>query len=309
MKSRTIILIIIFKIVANNMGYSSEMAGFNFLRTDVGARYSALAGAAVAIPGDVHSVYYNPAGLAILGKRVASATYLKHVLDFHAGFMGYAQQVKGIGVIGGGINYIDYGTFDETDDQGKKSGRTFGANNFVVTASLSNVLFSHLLAGASVKYIRSSIDQYSAEAYAFDLGLIYRVPFTSDLDIGLAVLNIGQSVSAFIDTKEDLPLKLIGGFSKRLAHLPLLFNASIYKHIDDDFQFNIGGEFTLIEGLFLRFGYNSTGRDQKVKGDLDSIAGFSLGFGFHWNYYNLDYAFSSMGEVGSLNRVTFSTNF
>jgi len=304
-----LLVLFIFNLNIVNLAFSSNMAGFNFLRTNVGARYSAIAGAAVAIPGDIHSIYYNPAGLASIDKQIGSVTYLNHVLDFHSGFLGYAHFLQGVGTVGFSINYIDYGSFDETNDQGVKLGRTFGANSFVVTASISNELFSGVLGGVNLKYIRSAIDNYTADAYAFDAGVIYRVPFIEDLDIGLTVLNVGKSISAFIDTKEDLPLKIAGGFSKKLAHLPLLFNAYVYKFIDDDFQFAGGGEFNLAEGIYLRLGYDSIGRDQKVNGNKDSIAGFSIGFGFNWKDYQLDYAFSSLGDVGSLNRVTFSNNF
>jgi hypothetical protein len=290
------------------LAMGSEMAGFNFLRTHVGARSSAMAGAFVAISNDVHALYFNPAGITNINKRVVSATYLNHVLDFHSGFIGYAQPIKNLGTVGVGIHYLDYGTFDRTDKNGQVLG-TFGANNVVLTAGIGKEFLPGLLTGANVKYIRSVIDSYSATAYAVDFGVIYSIPFTDNLDVGLAIKNIGSSTSAFIETKENLPVNIVAGFSKKLAHLPLLLNVNLYKYIDDDFQFIVGGEFTLAEGIFLRLGYNSVGRDQQVEGELDRFAGGSLGLGFNWQTYHFDYSLSSLGEVGSLNRLTFSMRF
>lgn len=299
---------IFFVFILINTALTKEMASFNFLRTHVGARTAALAGASVAIPGDIHAIYYNPAGLAEITNRVGSLTYLKHVLDFNSGFLGYAQKFDQLTTLGAGIHYMDYGTFDRTDPNGVKDG-TFGANSFVVTASVGRQLIDGLLGGVSVKYVRSAIDQYSADAVALDAGVIWHAFFMEDLTIGLAILNLGKATSAFIDTKEELPLKIEGGFSKKLAHLPLLFNGGVYKYSDADFQFKIAGEFTLTEGIFLRLGYNSVGRDQRVSSDLDRVAGASIGLGFNWKNYALDYALSSLGEVGSLNRITFSASF
>ncbi len=306
--SRTIILfIVVFVIIGPGVIYSADMAGFNFLRTHVSARASAMAGAFIAIPGDVHAMLFNPAGMATINHRVASVTYLNHLLDFQSGFVGYAQPFRNYGVLGVGINYMDYGTFNETDGNGEKYG-TFGASSFVVSTAIGKEFFNGASAGIGFKYIRSEIERFTAQAYAVDVGLLYDVPFTEDLNIAVTVSNIGQATSAFIKTKEDMPLKYAAGFSKKLAHLPLLLNVLVYKYVDFDFQFALGGEFTLSPGLVLRLGYNSIGRDQRVDGDLDQVAGGSVGFGYQWKQFSLDYSLSSMGEIGSLNRLTFSAS-
>ncbi|MBN2012358.1 PorV/PorQ family protein [candidate division KSB1 bacterium] len=288
-----------------------EPTGFHFLQTNVGARQSALAGAAVAHTGDLHALYYNPAGLATIEGRVGSVTYLKHLIDFQSGFVGYAQSLKQNSVFALGINYIDYGEFDETDSQGEKLGTTFNANTMVLTASYARqAVIENMFVGVSAKYIRSVIQSFSSTAAAVDVGVIYRVPFTEDLDIGLSVLNIGNTMSAFIEEKSKLPQKIVAGFSKQLAHLPLLFNLNGYKvSNDEDFQFVVGGELNVATGVFLRFGFDSIGRDAHVNSDLDKLAGVSAGFGFNRNEYHLDYAISSLGEVGSLNRVSFTYIF
>jgi len=279
--------------------------GFEFLRTQMGARPSAMAGAFVSIPGDLYAIYYNPAGLAEAVDRSFTATYLNHLLDFQSGFAAYLHPAGKRGKVAAGIHYIDYGTFQKTDDFGNDVG-SFGANSLVLSVSYSAKLHPKVLYGVTAKYIRSSIDQYTSDAFAADAGLMVHVPFDRDLDVGVGVSNVGQVRTAFIKTKEELPFLVSAGLSKRLAHLPLLYSVNVFKYRDTELKFALGGEFTLTEQLFLRLGYNSLGRDQRVGMGRDRIAGASIGLGLKWSRYHLDYAFSSFGEVGSLNRISFS---
>ncbi|MDZ7260868.1 MAG: PorV/PorQ family protein [candidate division KSB1 bacterium] len=288
---------------------SPGTVGFEFLRTQVGARPSAMGGAFVAVSGDLNSIYYNPAGIADIKSPTGSFTYLKHLLDFHSGFMGGILP-QWWGNLGLGIHYMNFGSFTKTTStEPEGTGETFGAYSFSISLAYGSKFFKHLSYGWSLKYIRSSIDTYTSDAMAIDLGAIFHVPWMKDLNIGAGITNLGKTRTPFINTKEDLPRNLKAGFSKRLEHLPLLLSFEFYKYVDDIWQWALGGEFTLREGLFFRLGYNAVGRDSKVEAAGDKLAGLNLGLGFIWQTYHLDYSFSSFGEVGSLNRVTFSASF
>jgi len=299
---------ILFSVNWTQAGSSPGRAGYEFLRTQIGARPAGMAGAFVSFSGDVHSVYYNPAGLAPISTRLASATYLNHVLDFQSGFVAYTQPMKNIGQLAVGINYMNYGDFDRTDVNGNKLG-SFGAGSFAITSSLGRMITRDLMAGISAKFIYSTIDNYSSTAIAMDLGVIYRVPFMQDLNIGAAVFNLGAAMTSFMDTRDPLPLNFVLGFSKKLAHLPLEYCVAVNKYIDDDVQISAGGEFTLTENVFLRVGYSSLGKNLKIGADGDQYAGLSLGMGFQWRQIQFDYALSSFGAIGYLNRATFSYRF
>ena len=303
-----LILMTSFFTLSVNAGESSGEAGYQFLRTYSGARPSAMAGAFISFSGDIHSVYFNPAGLGEIKGRVATATYLNHILDFQSGLIAYAQPLKNLGNLALSLNYMNYGELNETDITGEKLG-TFSAGSFYLTSALGRKINNNLMVGGSVKFIHSSIDRYSSSAIALDLGGIYHVPFIDKFTIGLGVFNLGTALTAFVDTKDPLPLNFVFGFSKELAHLPLEYCVSINKYIDDDVQVNVGGEFTISEGFFLRLGYNSVGRNQKIGGDGDQFAGVSAGFGFEWMKYHFDYALSSYGAIGYLNRLSFSYIF
>ncbi|NOZ60710.1 MAG: PorV/PorQ family protein [Calditrichaeota bacterium] len=302
------VTLLFVSVSVTNAAENSTAAGFHFLRTFPGARPSAMSGAFVSFSGDIHSIYFNPAGLAEIKGRVASASYLNHVLDFQSGFAAYSQSFKNWGQFAVSVNYMDYGEFDETDINGNQLGK-FNAGSYYLTTSLGRRLTKNLLIGASAKFIHSTIDKYSASAVAMDLGMIYHVPFIQDFNFGVGVFNLGTAVSAFIDSKDALPLNVVVGFSKKLAHLPLEYSISANKYIDDDVQLNVGGEFTLAQNVWLRLGYSSYGKNQKVGATGDQFAGLSLGLGMLWRSYQFDYSLSSYGAIGYLNRVSFSYRF
>ena len=310
--------------------------GYEFLRTHVGARPAALGGAFVAVTGDVHSVYYNPAGLASLGESgpgnrflISSAklhtsgsnqqitfSYLNHFLDFQSGFCAYARSLGKAGTIAGAFHYLDYGQFDRTDELGNKQG-TFGAGSFLMQVGYGFELSKNFSVGASVKYIRGKIAQYSSSALAADFGLLYRIP-SQELNVGFAVLHSGKVLDPYVKTADPLPLSYRLGLSKRLAHLPLLLVMEGYLYRGENAQFILGGEFTLTPYWFLRISYNSIGREQKIGQMGDRYAGLSVGTGvsldkslafgnMFWQKIDLDYAVTSAGHIGMLNR--FSVRF
>jgi hypothetical protein len=94
-------------------------------------------------------------------------------------------------------------------------------------------------------------------------------------------------------------------------HLPLQLGLSFQRLTEtrDDFishfrSFSLGGEFTLSKPLRLLFGYdNERRRDLKI-GTSAGMAGFSFGLGIVMKTLRLDYAYTSLGKIGSLNRIT-----
>ncbi len=302
----SVLLFVILPALA--VGSSRGTVGFTFLRTQVGARPAAMGGAFVAVPGELQGLLSNPAGVAEIERRSAFAGYLDHVLDLKSGLVAYGDRFRNAGSYEAAVAFMDYGQMNETDVSGLRTGRKFGAGTIVVAAAGGRKVLPALLVGATAKYVRSYIDAYSSQALMVDVGVIVHTPI-QDLDLGMALQNVGKVLSAFVDSADALPTCLRIGAAKRLAHLPLLLSFELFKYPDDDFQGAIGGEFTITPRFFLRWGYTSLSRQMKVGTDADQMAGLSLGFGFLWKKYRLDYAFSSQGELGSLNRLGFSAVF
>ncbi|MBI4535417.1 MAG: hypothetical protein HY708_04005, partial [Ignavibacteriae bacterium] len=110
---------------------------FDFLRSDVSARAGAMAGSFVSVMNDPTTIFYNPAGLSTLETPMGSIGFFKHLLDINAGFVAYSQPIEDLGYFGAGIVYVNYGSFDETDDLGNKLG-TFGASDLAFTLGYSS---------------------------------------------------------------------------------------------------------------------------------------------------------------------------
>ncbi len=307
MKKITFCVLIVLLYTITALGYSAATTGFQFLKTQVGARPAAMGGAFVAISGDVSALHYNPAGIAVFSQRIAGFTYTNDLLDFNSGFIGYVQPQVGKGNLGISILYKDYGDFAKKDQNGEDLG-TFGAGSVALNGSYAMQVAENLYLGATAKYIRASIDNYSADAVALDAGILYFMP-NHELTIAAGVYNLGKATSAFVTTKDDLPMNLRVGASKKLAHLPLLISGNVYKYSDEAVQFALGGEFTLSEYLLFRLGYDTIGKKMHVDSSDDTMAGIAFGFGFLWKKIKVDYSNTSFGALGSLNRFTISGHF
>jgi hypothetical protein len=285
----------------------SQNRGFHFLRNTIGARVASMAGAFVAIDKDIYAIVTNPAALASITEKQGTVDYVNSVLDIQSGFGAYVHPMTA-GNIAFSIYYKDYGSFEKLDEFGSNIG-SFSANSFVLTAAFARQYTKQIWYGGAVKYIQSGIESYSASGFAADLSFFYNSDIFDNLRIGGGIFNLGKATTAFIETKEELPTRLELGLSKELAHLPLRYSLAVQKYIEEDFRIAVGGEFKLSESLFFRLGYNTLGRDQKLGSDSDRFAGVSTGFGLVVKKYNIDYAYSSWGTVGSVNRFSFTFRF
>ena len=288
---------------------------YNFLKLDVGARAAALGGSYVSGTNDVNSIFYNPAALSTFSNQQASIGFFKYLLDINSGNIAYSQKYKDAGYFGGGIRFINYGSFTKFDEQSNNLG-TFAANEFALSLGYSNVYKNNFHYGVNLKFIYSKIDTYSSNGIAADFGILYSIP-VSNWDFGLSLLNAGTQLSEYNSTQEDLPLDLSIGFSKRLEHLPLkvLFEfgdmtANTDNFVDHFKNLSVGGEFDFSSNVKFRIGYNNGQRQDLETGSSIGLAGFSTGLGVKFlDNYTLDYAFNSLGNVGSTQRIDLNIAF
>jgi hypothetical protein len=288
---------------------SAQQAAYDFLRLDVSARAAALNGSFVSMKDDPNVLFYNPAALGTLSRPKISASYLDHLMDVSTGSLSYAQYIEGIGNIGGGITYINYGSFNRTNQNLDVIG-TFEAKELALITGIALHYDDDILVGVNVKYIYSSIAEYSSNALAIDLGFLYDVP-SQNLTIGGSVLNLGTQLKTYAGTTESLPLDVIFGITKRPEHLPIFLNLDFHRLNEkgnvfwDRFSaFTVGAEILMSESLRLRVGYNNKQRTDLKMGTSAGLAGFSLGAGIIVKDYQFDYAFNSYGKISGLHRIS-----
>ena len=296
--------------------FSQEQPAYDFLKVDPSARASALAGAFETYTDDPNIIFYNPAGLStIQGKRV-SASFGKYLLDINFGTASFNMKYKDLGWFGAGVKYFNYGSFDYTDENGVLTGGSFSANDLMFSLGYSNYLYDAINYGVNVKYIYSNIADYKSSALAFDFGLMYLIP-SQQVSLAFTVNNIGTQLKSYIDTREDLPLDIRVGFSKKLEHLPLRLSVSFSnlnvkrdKFLQHFKSFALGGEFTFSDYVSARIGYNNERRQDLKLGTSLGIAGFSAGIGIHFlDRYSFDYSLNSLGKVGSTHRFNLGYKF
>ena len=293
---------------------SQTLTVYNFLKLDVDARSAALAGSYVSMEDDANLIFYNPAGISTITSPKASAGFFKYILDINSGNIAYAQKYKDYGYFGIGIRYVNYGTFDGFDENYNSTG-TFTASDFAISLGYSNNYKDIINYGVNLKFIDSKYDVYSSAALALDLGLFYKIP-DQNFNLGISCLNLGTQIKSYMDTKEQLPLDLRFGFSKRLEHLPLTLSVGFCKLNEDYDKFFsrfrnllIGGEFVVSDYVDFRIGYNNAERQDLQTGSSLGISGFSAGLGIKYEAYSLDYAFNSLGKIGSTHRINIGYNF
>lgn len=304
-----LVLLIIF---SSNSGFSQSNTTYNFLKLDIGARSAALGGSFISGANDVNLIFSNPAALSTLTEKQASIGFFKYLMDINSGNIAYGQRFKDAGYFGAGIRYMNYGSFEKFDEQSVNLG-TFGANELALSLGYSNMYQDNFHYGVNLKLIYSNIDEFSSTGLAADFGLLYTIKETN-WNFALSLLNAGVQLSEYVSTQEDLPLDLSIGLSKKLEHLPLRvffelgdLTADADNFVDRLKNLSVGGEFDFSDNVKFRIGYNNAQRQDLETGSSIGIAGFSTGLGVKFlDSYTLDYAFNSLGNVGTTNRIDLS---
>ncbi len=309
MKIRTFLVFSLF-LLLNNYLFSQNNT-FEFLKLDLSARAASLGGSYVTNTDDPNVIFYNPAGLSLLQGTPVSFSFVKHILDINLASLVYSTEIKNIGRVAGAVEYINYGSFTAADASGNKTG-TFGVGELALIAGYSNYLSDNFYYGTNLKVIYSKIDTRSSSAFAIDAGLHYSIK-SQLIELGFAVTNIGSQLSYYYSTKENLPLDVVFGISKKMEHIPLRILLDFHNLNNGGSlgtmlnNFTIGAELMLSKAFQLRFGYNNQERTDLTIGSFAGLAGFNVGVGLVISRYNFDYGFSSLGLIGSINRITIST--
>lgn len=276
--------------------------GFNFLKIPVGARPTALGGAYAAVAGEMETTAFNPAGLHGLEQRAGVVSFASYLVDTEAGFISVALPGESR-VWAGSVNYFSYGSMRHTDSDGQDLG-SFGAFELAASVTAAQRVWRRLAVGASLKAIYSSIQDYTSDAYALDLGLLADGPIRG-MKLGFSISNMGGVRSGYTGGfKDSLPVVLRAGISHRPAHapLPLILLADANLPNDGDPFFAFGAELQVGDKLFLRPGYSL----QQSGSQGEEAIGLTAGAGVLLQRYRLDYAYASYPSLGIVHRLSVS---
>ncbi len=247
--------------------------------------------------GDGYSVHYNPGGLAYGIGTFYSASYLNYIGGTHFGYIGYENNQVGVG-----IRYFNGGTIKRTDELGFEDG-TFSVHFIDMTIG-KGLFFKDIGLGIALKGVYARIDTLSAIGVGADIGGIYVIP-DPEIQIGLAIKNIGTGVKAYIEENETLPYEINLGVTKQFADGWV--GLDLVKPALMDFGIRIGGSFSVTPLFDLKASYNSLLSSIRTGNNgLDFLAGVTAGFALNTGKFCIDYSFTPYFDLGGCHRLSVS---
>lgn len=312
---------------------------FEFLNLPATARGAALGGNHISVlDNDINLSFQNPAVLNPEMKNSVSFNYAPYFADINFGYAVYGFEVKKAGMLSAGMQFINYGNFDRTDETGNKTG-TFSAAEYSFNIAWSKKLYEGIQAGVTLKTVYSKLESYNSTGVMADIGMHYQSP-SNHFSAGLVIKNAGMQLSTYTDgNREPLPFEIQAGFSYLMPKAPFRLSMTL-SHLE---KWNLGfinpdeqgkvdpltGDTTVLKVTFyekvsrhltpaaeilitknfnLRLAYNFMRRRDLAFDSAKSISGLSFGIGFRVSRFHFSYALASYNAAGSSNHFSISTN-
>ena len=321
---------------------------YEFLRIPQSARITGLGGSAVAVvDNDINLAYHNPAILNPLTHGQLSFQQSTYFAGSTHGYLAYGHRIGNSPLTAqAGIQYISYGKFTQTLDNGTPVG-DFKASELAINLGMAYQPTQRLSLGANLKTILSYIESYNSVGMAADIGAVYN-DTAKNITIGLTFQNIGSQFSTYNrdGNFEHLPFNIQFGISHRLRYLPLRFGVithnlqrwgilyddpnqqnqgvlvdpnnppqekttakffdNMFSHLIFNLEFLIGKRNK--EVLFLRVGYNHHRRRELSVQGLMGVSGFSTGLGIRIRNFRIDYGLGSYHFAGAVHHFGLSVS-
>lgn len=168
-----------------------------FLLLGAGARGMALGGAFAALATDVTALYYNPAGLAQLGRPGAVVSTMSYVADTRYTWAGIAFPTAG-GARAVGVSFGSFGFGDQpvyTIENPDGDGRVYSVSETFVQGTYSQNFSDRFSAGVSLKFITDKLGSTSASGFAVDFGTNFHAMIGQrPIRAGFVIQNLGSSL-------------------------------------------------------------------------------------------------------------------
>jgi hypothetical protein len=290
---------------------SSGTSGFSFLNIPLGARAAAMGQAFSSVPNDVQGSVYNPASLATLAASQLSFEHLNYVEDVTADGVVFGKAGRDESLSWGlQTQYLRVGGIDRTVASFSTTGDgftemgEFSTYDMLLGASVAGpLMIEGFSAGTTLKFLRESLGDASANGAAVDAGVFYQGNVERSWNVGAALQNVGIATK-FADAAVKLPMTLrIGASGQPFAQW--LFATDFVKRNDTEGEFDIGAEVTPKRYFSMRVGYRYALRAP----DLGGLSNFSAGLGLRFNKMSFDYAFVPLGDLGMTHRISFNLRF
>lgn len=333
------ILFIILFISAISLGQVGGKSVYQFLDLVTSPRQAALGGKVVTLyDSDVNQAFFNPAAINDKMDNHLSLNYASLFGEITYGTAAYAYTYdRRLLIFHAGVNYVNYGTFAGYDENGLETSEFTGSEIALSFGYAYNIPRTDVYVGANAKLISSTLENYNSFGGAIDLGAIY-VDDYNDINIALAIRNIGTQFTTYAGANEQLPLQIIAGISQQLEHVPLRWHVTLENlqqwnvafsnpvraqgNIDGGSTpekvgfFNnalrhviLGAELFPEKAFNIRMGYNfRRGQELSIE-EQRNFSGVSLGFGLRFNKIKFDYSYSRYTLAANTSLFGLTINF
>ena len=280
-----------------------------------GAKPMSMSGAFVGSPGDIYSIYYNPAGLVEVDKISFLVDYnklyygLSDNSDILCNSIAVAIPVKKITI---GLNYQNFNVIDIYNEN-------------MMKMTVANNISDKLLAGLNIKLLSQEyyLNEYYIDdllfkngntntTYDFDIGLKFKNIGNSNLTLGLSVFNVLQNEYGFDENnKPKLARTLCTGISYQQKDFNLNFDIKhrLYNVSSNNNYFK--------EELVMCFGIEKWFNKVVLRTGLGWDLGYllshpsnrnyknvSAGFGLNFDKFIIDYGFIiPVNEIENANGI------
>ena len=329
--------------------YRRGTTAANFLEIGYGSWGSAMGDAAVASVQDLSSVYWNPAGLALMRQSGVQFLMQPWIAGINSTYASAALALPRLGTFAVGFYQMDYGREPVTTMEFQEgTGEHYTAADYCVSLSYARRLAQWFAFGASVKMVNQRIWHESGSAFALDLGVRVNTLFFSPTGDRADGLSIGMSISNYGTRMKMDGMDLLqpidpnpfthgeydnveGQYKTQGWELPLMFRIGFAVHplatenqrltlaVDalhpnnNSESVNVGGQYAFtvhsIGSVYFRGGYKALFMPRSQYGPS-----YGLGFIYRMSKLNnmavqVDYAYRDVGILGALHSYTFSFLF
>lgn len=311
---------------------------YDFLNLPASARAAALGGAFIAVKDDDPSLsLQNP---ALLNKEMSGFAGLSAVGYHGEAFYSnafYVTDYKENAMLQFNLQYMDYGSFELTDEAGNQLGR-FNAGELALSVNAAQQLNEQLHLGVGLTVVNAAYESYHSLGVGANMALLYH----SEDELFAATVNVrqlGYQVIAFDENREPMPLDVQVGVSKKFENMPLRFSVVAHNlhrpdltyddpfrssqidlatgnRIQDEIPFSerifrhmiFAGELVFSPNFHLRIGYNHMRRKEMAIENRQGLVGFSWGFGMRVKKFHIHYGSGAYHLSGMNNHFTLATN-
>jgi len=277
-----------------------------FLKLNQGARAAALGDAYSALVDDAEAVHWNPGAMARVHRRSAAFTHAAYVDDTFFDNAAYVENLGHGNALGLGVRYFSAGEIQALDATGRPAGSVKPHDLSVTLAYALRV--GEFSLGVGWKYLRSTL-QKTAAGGAYDFGVLSPAFWKDRVRLAATVSNLGGKLR-YEEVKESLPtVWRLGGAVRLMGRWQASMDLGFPT--DNAAFAAFGTEYDLISmntsRLIARAGLNSKNFGDGEKGGL--MSGGTLGLGFAYHRFRVDYGVVPMGELDLTHRMSFSVDF